>query len=77
MCPWKPPKQTENENYVWYSYRKYRALCNHIFTEHTRDQALKYRRIAAEEKRLQDASKRPRPRKGVIHLKKRGEGSYG
>jgi hypothetical protein len=44
--------QKSNENFVWYSYRKYRALCNHVFTEHTRQSALAYRRIVAQQKRL-------------------------
>src|SRR6266404_322603 len=52
LCPWRPPGQTKGEDFVWYSYRKYRALCNHIFTAHTREQALKYRRLAAGQKRL-------------------------
>jgi hypothetical protein len=42
---------------VWYSYRKYRALANHLFTVHCREEALKSRRIAAEQKRLQQRGK--------------------
>lgn len=53
LCPWKPPKQLSSEDFVWYSYRKYRALCNHVFSEHCRQSALTYRRIVAQQKRME------------------------
>ena len=52
LCPWRPPKQGASEDFVWYSYRKYRALCNHVFTGHCRQAGLAYRRIVAQQKRL-------------------------
>lgn len=57
LCPWRPPAQNKGEHFVWYSYRKYRALCNHVFTDHCRQSALSYRRIVANEKRLQKKQK--------------------
>lgn len=57
LCDWRPPKQTANEDFVWYSYRKYRALCNHVFTDHCRQAGLAHRRIVAQQKRLEKKQK--------------------
>jgi hypothetical protein len=46
-CDWAPPKAKHGEDLVWYSYRKYRALCEHLFSAHLRKEALTHRRIAA------------------------------
>ena len=39
---------------MWYGYRKWRATAEHIVAKHCRSQALTYRRIAAEQKRLEE-----------------------
>jgi hypothetical protein len=46
-CPWLPPKQNANEDFVWYGYRKWRALASHMASEHCSKQALSYRHRAA------------------------------
>jgi hypothetical protein len=56
-CPWEPGlKQGRSEDIIWYGYRKWRALANHMVTEHCSKQALQYRRIAAREGRLKKLS---------------------
>src|SRR5262245_44913264 len=51
-CDWVPPKAGKNEDLVWYSYRKYRVLCEHLFSAHLSREALTHRRIAATAKRM-------------------------
>jgi hypothetical protein len=58
MCPWLPPKQSKNEDFVWYGYRKWRATADHIVTAHCKQQALTYRRIAAQQARIEQNQKR-------------------
>lgn len=45
------------DNFIWYSYRKYKAVLTHVVTAHCHQQALTHRRIAAEEKRKQATAK--------------------
>jgi hypothetical protein len=53
-----PPTQQSGEDLVWYSYRKYRALCEHLFSVHCRKDALTYRRMVAEEARIKARQER-------------------
>jgi hypothetical protein len=46
-CPWVPPSQNAGEDFVWYGYRKWRALANHMVVEHCRAKALSFRHRTA------------------------------
>jgi hypothetical protein len=46
------------EDFIWYSYRKYKAVLTHIVETHLKRQALTNRRIQAEHKRLEAPKKR-------------------
>jgi len=58
LCPWTPPKAEKGEDFMWYNYRKYRALCEHLFDKHCRREALTNRRIVAQQKRIEERQKK-------------------
>lgn len=66
-CDELPPlKRWEQEDFVAYSYRKWKWLANHMATDHMRDISLKHRRITAREHRLQVlATKRSKKNKAA------------
>jgi hypothetical protein len=43
---------------VWYSYRKYRWLCDHLFSAHCKQEALTHRRIMAQQARIDARQKK-------------------
>jgi hypothetical protein len=49
-CGDEAPQRTSGEDIVWYGYRKWRWLANHLTTEHCRAQATSYRHRAAVKK---------------------------
>lgn len=75
MCSEVPPiKAWESEDFIAYSYRKWKWLCNHLVSRHARKEALVHRRIEAEERRLRDTDiERSKPRYGgrVLGIKRK------
>ena len=58
VCGVDPPKPKKGENWIWYGYRKWRWMAEHLVSKHCREAALTHRRIVAEHKRL-EAKRQP------------------
>jgi hypothetical protein len=42
VCAAEAPQRTHGEDLIWYGYRKWRWLANHMASEHCRAQALTF-----------------------------------